>query len=183
MDRLLEEHYVSAWGRAVQILLPDDAHRPQLPDAYRVIEFPPAGKRREWIYATEGMSIGTARAPRLELHLWANSETPRHAEILHVIAHYHLHGRPLGLHHTVYLGQPWVPGSKCTHAYTSIPYLSGPTLEWFMDKNGAAHRCLWLVPITPEECKLASAQGAESLERAFERASLDYANPFRASTV
>jgi hypothetical protein len=119
----------------------------------------------------------------IELHLVSSVESDELVEILYYVAHYHLTGARLGLHHIVNFGRPWLPGSLCTHGYTSLPYLDGPDLEEFAPTPACAIRCLWLVPITAQERLFAKANGIEALERKFEEAQFEYFHPHRVSCV
>jgi hypothetical protein len=101
-------------------------------------------------------------------------------EVLAAVAHFHITEGPLDVGNTVNLGRPWLPGSRCTHALVSLPYLDGPSLEW-----GPANsfRCLWLVPITPEELELKKREGLDALEELLERTGVDYAHRLRPSAT
>ena len=178
---LIEQHYRTAWSlervsshrwnRGPTAALP--------PEFYVVIG---ARSRSMLAYATIGMSV-PSDAERLELHLL----TPVRAEpqlelveLLTVVAHYHRTGARLGVGHTVNFGQPWLPGSRCTHGLVSLPYVDGPALEWL---DVPPVQCLWLLPITTTELDFKKRHGLDALEQRFEAAGLDALDPTRASVV
>lgn len=99
----------------------------QLPPGFRVLVFRPNERRKMWTYASCGMSQQSDAVP-LELHLFSPVQTDLHVELLTAIAHYHVTGEYLDLGHTVNFGRGWLPGSQCL---ISLPYLDGPTLEWY----------------------------------------------------
>jgi hypothetical protein len=103
-------------------------------------------------------------SPRLELHLLAAAPADAHVELLTVLAHYHLTGSRLGLHHTVNLGRPWLPGSRCDRGFISLPYPFGTVLE-HASLGASQVRCLWLIPVTAEEVEHKRRFGVESLEQ------------------
>jgi hypothetical protein len=63
-----------------------------------------------------------------------------------------------------------------------LPYPFGPRLEVCNFAGGHLH-FLWLVPITAAERELKMREGLEALERRFDECGLEYANPWRASTI
>jgi hypothetical protein len=162
MDRYsqeLVEHYSGQIGGPWLCYSPLGGRAHELPAGYFLAEFAPHGARPFWVYATVGM--GTPEAP-LELILEASTASPRHADVLAWVAHYHCTGARLGLHHTVNLGEPWMPGSSCTRAYVSLPYRYGPALE-HAEAGGRSVRCLQLVPITEREHGVILDRGVEAL--------------------
>lgn len=176
----LDAHYASNWGP------PTDQSRwtkgpvEDLPRDFRVLVFHRSAAMTA--YATRCMSQPEDEA-RLELHLFAGCEheiDPALVELLTVTAHYHRTGRRLGLGHTVNFGRPWRPGSACTHALLSLPYLDGPGLEWLSEPRV---QFLWLIPITEAELRYRSERGVEALEERFEAAQLDYLDPLRRSVI
>lgn len=148
----------------------------------KILELPPLGKRKTWVYATCGMSM-YQRFHDIELHMHSPRQFMEHAETLIAIAHYHLTEAVLGLGHTVNIGKPWMPGSKCDRGLISLPYLDGPDLEKGRLDNGWAARCLWLIPITESEVKFKASNGLNELEKLFEKKLLDYANPNRQPVI
>ena len=88
----------------------------------------------------------------------------------------------LDLGHTVPIGEPWLPGSQCDRLLVSLPYWYGPELETCTWDGGHA-RLLSLLPITESELAYKHARGLEELERRFEAASINVADPARAAVV
>jgi hypothetical protein len=177
----ISTHYQQVWGPADNLLLPSPSERRRFPLGYAVARFPPVDGRVSWIYATVGMSAGLADS-QLELHVRVSTEDPRHAEVLHCVADFHRAAFRLSLYHTVNLGEPWLRGSLCTHAFVSLPYIDGPRIEWFHGKTGEIlARCLWLVPITAEELALKKKAGVAALEDLFEANAVPYADLYRSS--
>jgi len=103
-------------------------------------------------------------------------------ELLTVCASYHRNGLPLGLHHTVNIGQPWLDNSKCDHGFISLPYLDGEELEIFSFGGQEIH-CYWFIPITEKERDYKVENGCEALEQLFEDKRFDYLNPNRDSLI
>ena len=154
-----------------------------LPQDFCVLEFAPSASRNRWTYATCGMSYSTNTIEGgLELHLFSPRQDECLVELLTVVAHYHLTGSSLALGHTVNFGRPWLPGSICDKGLISLPYLDGPCLE-NLQCGSRPVRCLWLVPITGAEVEYAKKHGLDALETKFELASVDYADPMRASLI
>lgn len=88
----------------------------------------------------------------------------------------------LGWGHTVPLGEPWLPGSRCDHFLLSTPYPFDLGLE--RCHVGDRHiDFLWLLPITAMERDFKVTHGLESLEVHFEEAGLEYWQVDRRSTV
>lgn len=140
-----------------------------------MLRFSPEGKR-QWRFATEGMHRG---ASPIELYIVSPTPDESLVELLTVIAHFNL-TTPLGLGHTVNFGRPWLPDSKCSFGLISLPYLDGPALENY-DADGIKVRCLWLIPITPEERDFKKARGLEALEQIFQETKIAYSDPKRSS--
>lgn len=135
-------------------------------------------------YATRGLSAVNREAP-LELFLLAKREQAltNQSELLEALAaisHFHATGASLGVGHTVNLGRPWIPGSSCSHALVSLPYLDGPDLE---TGGGLSFECLWLVPITPGELAFKKVMGLEALESALEASGVDVVDFFRPAAL
>ena len=99
-------------------------------------------------------------------------------ELLTICASYHRNGKPLNLHHTVNIGQPWLDESNCDHGFISLPYLDGEELEIF-NFDGQEIHCYWFIPITKNERDYKSKNGYEALEELFEKKQFDYLNPNR----
>lgn len=110
----LRRHYENSWGPPALV-----TRWPRgpvyLPD------------RRNWVYASIGMSLGVESG--LELHLRSPRESEELVELLTVVAHYHRTGAKLGLHNAVNFGRPWLQGSVCNHGLITLPYAEGPKLE------------------------------------------------------
>lgn len=173
-------HYESTWKSKSTAFELGKGPMQELPESFRVLRFPPAGSRA-WSYATCGMSSLKDSDP-MELHLHSPSADEGHVELLTAIVHYNTTGERLGLGHAINFGRPWLPGSRCDRGLISLPYLDGPGLEW-MRAGSARVRFLWLIPITPQELQFKNEHGVEALELEFERASLAYLDPARASVV
>src|SRR5262245_39466178 len=131
----LLDHYHRAWGAAELMHPPIGGRAAELPDEFVIAQYALVTSgtwgRRPRVFATVRVLPATGAA--VEFFLPTLDASPRHAEILTCVAHYHLTGSSLGLHHTVNLGEPWVRKSLCTHAYLSLPYQFGPPLEWLRD--------------------------------------------------
>ena len=109
-------------------------------------------------------------------------ESPLIVELLYATAHYHRTGAKLGLWHTVNFGRPWLVGSNCKYGYISQPYLDDPALEELQTERSVI-QFGWLIPITATEREYKIKNGAEALEKRFERWRSDYANPLRNSVA
>jgi hypothetical protein len=178
---LIEDHYARCWnskGEAIEWKL---GPVEQLPPGFRVLAFAPTDRRKMWTYATCGMSH-QSDATLIELHLFSPIRDETLVELLTVIAHYHLTGAYLDIGHTVNFGRPWLPHSKCDHGLISLPYLDGPSLEWF-EVSQRRIRFLWLIPITADEVAFKKAQGLDALEDRFEAVGFNYLDPERSSVV
>ena len=136
-------------------------------------------------YATCGMARGREAGEEhgVEIFMLSPSPDSQIVEVLAAVAQYHVAGRPLGLHHTVNFGTPWLSGgSACTFGFLSRPYLDGAEFEW--SHSGVPPiRFLWLIPITEAERDFKVAHGADELERRFEEHSFDYLDPWRPSVA
>ena len=178
-ERALDRHYRAIFGyQGTSYIL--NRGRP-LPQACRVLEYPPSDKTFCWVYATCGMTVLTESA-LLELFLLSPYQTEMHVELLTMIAHYHQTGAKLGLGHTVNFGRPWLDKSSCSCGLLTLPYTFGPPLE-NADIGGQRVRVLWLLPITPEERAFKVAQSVDALEQLFEKQQFDYLDPMRPSVV
>ena len=142
----------------------------------RVLAIAPGPRTTLWTYASLG-----ACTHGLELVLLAPDDDDLHVELVSMVASYHVDADPsyrLGLGHTVPIGRPWLPSSRCDHVLVSLPYPFGPELE-----RCDGVRILWLVPITPEERAFKIANGLDALEERFEAAALRYWIAARTSVV
>lgn len=177
----ITSHYIKAWGGQPNTKRHNNGPIRNVAPDFSILEFPPEGTRKVWIYATCGMADIT-KSESIELHLRTYHKHSSHIETLAAIAHYHLTGEPVGVHHTVNLGRPWLPDSLCTHGYVSLPYLNGPSLE-YGEFQCKPVRFLWLIPITENELKYKKLNGAEALELLFEKPGFDYNDPMRPSVT
>jgi hypothetical protein len=126
----------------------------------------------------------TESAPRIELHLFSPRDCLIHVETLTAIAHYHATGKSIRLGDIVNVGRPWMSKSSCDFGLISRPYLDGPKIENCVTGDGSAvAQCLWLIPITRAEREFKIQHGLESLERKFEAANSNYADPLRTSVI
>lgn len=101
-----------------------------------------------------------------------------------MIAYYHTGPRDqrLDIGHTVPIGEPWMPGSLCTHLLISLPYAYGPNLEVCAWRSGHA-RLLSAIPITEAERNLKATAGLEALESLLEARAVNFTDPFRSSVA
>jgi hypothetical protein len=129
------------------------------------------------------MSQPSDDAP-IELHLFSETQTRDHVELLTVIAHYSRTGSHIGLGDTVNFGRPWLNDSSCCFGLISLPYLDGPKIERFaVPEIGKSVQCLWLVPITESEREFKKIHGIDAIEQQFEQAQVNYLDPHRRSVV
>jgi hypothetical protein len=179
---LLTEHYAATWGEGFEKVRWTRGPVHELPAGFTVLRFAPSGRRAAWVYATCSMSAPES-SNRVELHLRASRAAEELVELLTIVAHFHVTGSALGLHHTVNFGRPWLPGSACDHGLVSLPYPDGPSLE-HARIDSVDVRCLWLMPITKAERELKMLHGAERLEQRFdETEGFDPTDPNRASVA
>jgi Suppressor of fused protein (SUFU) len=117
---------------------------------FRVLQIAPTGPGGVWHYASVGGWAATPDSDHgLEFIVSTPMETVRAVELLAWNVYYHRGGR-LGLGHSVPIGEPWLPGSRCDHWLVSLPYPFGPELQ--QCHVGDRHvDFLWLVPITKAE--------------------------------
>ena len=177
----LQHHYEAFWGP--RCTFENWRHGPvnDLPNGFRVLRFERTSPSNFSTYATCCLSMF---CPPIELHLHAPREHSRHVETLYVVSHFHVTGGQLDVGHTVFLGRPWLPGSKCDHLLVSLPYLDGPNLERLpLQGADAVCRCLWLLPITSSERAFKIQHGLEALESRLEEGQFDYLDPERESVV
>ena len=177
----LQAHYARVFGAAGTPRKWSRGPVANLPPDFCVLEHPPTEKTFSWVYATCAMSPASD-SPRLEAHLLAPTADDAHVELLTILAHFHVTGSRLGLHHTVNFGRPWLPESRCDRGFLSLPYPFGPSLEHAALSPFSA-RCLWLIPMTPEEVEHKKRFGVESLERRFEERQFKYLDPARPSVA
>lgn len=149
---------------------------------FRVARAAPASVGELWTYISIGGWAATGETSHgLEFLLSVEEPTPRAVELLAMTVFYNRAGR-LGWGHTVPLGEPWLPGSRCDHFLLSTPYPFDPELE--RCHVGDRHiDFLWLLPITAMERDFKVTHGLESLEVHFEEAGLEYWQVDRNSTV
>jgi hypothetical protein len=173
-------HYEDVWGSPpVYCEWSDLALRVrELPAGFAVLRFEPANRDRPWKYATVGMSA-PADEHAIELHMICDKPEDDCAAILTLAAYFHRTSARLGVGHSVEFGRPWVANSQCSFGLISLPYLDGPKLEWCC-LDGREHvRCLWLLPMTPEEARFKRDNGPNALEERFEASGFNYADPWR----
>ena len=181
---VIAAHYQSIWGAAPSHCnWPDLLLRAQeLPQGFSVLRFEPTNASRTWKYATVCMSASGDEEP-IELHLVCNRPEDDCAAILTLTAYFHRRTTRLGVGHSVNFGRPWVAKSRCTYGLISLPYLGGTSWESCPLDSGENARCLWMLPITPEEVKFKKDNGLEALEQRFEASGFNYENPWRASVL
>lgn len=146
----------------------------------RVAEFAPGPKTGLWVYTTVG-AWESRTEPRLEFLIAAPEQDLRHVELVSLAAWYHKQ-KCLGTWHTLPIGEPWLPGSKCDFFMVSRPYPFGPDLEVCNLPDWHLH-ILWLLPITAAEREFKVQQGPEALEERFDACELEYWVPTRNSVV
>jgi hypothetical protein len=148
----------------------------------RIAELSPGPRANLWVYVTVGAwDVNLDSGSCLEFLITAPEQDLRHVELLTMTVYYH-QTRTLGLGHTFPIGEPWLPGSLCDHMLVSLPYPFGPELEICNLEDGHVH-LLWLLPITAKERTFKAENGQEELERRFDEAGIQFANPFRTSVV
>jgi len=148
----------------------------------RVLRIAPARQSGVWTYVSVGAWAATEDQGRgLEFVIVMPVEDPRAFELLAMTAYYH-RGGTLGLGHTLPIGEPWLPGSRCDHLLVSLPYPWGPELQTC--HVGERHvDFLWLLPITKEERDFKAVNGLEALESVFEEHALKYWDVERSSRI
>lgn len=179
--RRLWKHYQLAWNASGTILKMSSGPWREISPEFCVLEFEPIQHRTLWTYVTLGMSA-VQSDPRLELHMVSMRQDRTLVELLTATAHYHATGEQVALGHSVNLGRSWQDESPCTFGLVSLPYLDGPELENF-EQNGDRVKCLWLIPITPQEVRFKVDHGLEALEQRFDQIDFRYADPDRKSVV
>jgi hypothetical protein len=147
---------------------------------FHVLEVAPEGPGGCWTYATARRS--PEGADGLEFVLTAPVSDSRFADLLAMVVAYHRDpaDRPLDIGHSLPIGEPWLPGSACTHLLVSLPYLHGPGLEHCPLPGGGHARFLWLLPVTESEITYRRTHGTEALERLFDQVGINPVDPHRA---
>lgn len=177
----IRNHYQRQWS-AEPVAAPSGSGAGRdLPEGFSVLCFHRPQGRPLSVFATCGMS--TIDDPRrIELHLCTPESRPEITDLLEGLAAHHRTEAPIDLNHILDLGPTQWPGSRCTRGFVSLPYVWGPSLEWLPLREGGV-RCLWLIPITPEEEDLCQREGAQALESRIQATPLDYLTPTRPSAV
>ena len=178
----IRNHYEQNWTTDEKVKHWSRGPIQDLPVDFCILEFKPTKTRELWTYATCGMSQPEDEV-KVELHLFSKTKDEGLVELLTAITHYHRTSSVLNLNHSVNFGRPWLPNSKCEYGFISLPYLDGPSLEWFSISDEIKIRFLWLIPVMKEEIEFKKQNGIEALENAFEKANFDYANPMRLSVI
>ena len=149
---------------------------------FRVLRFSPGPRTELLTYLSMGAStIEHAGAGLYEFFLLAASPDDRQKEIVTMVSWYQ-RKRPLGIGHTLPIGEPWLPGSRCDHLLVSTPYPFGPNLE-ICEMEGLHAHISWILPITRAERDFKAAQGLETLESLFESNALHFWDAHRKSLV
>ncbi len=146
-----------------------------------VVRIEPGPKTALWTYCSAGASLPGEESEPLEFFILSPVGDDRLVGLITMTAHYHRTER-LNLHHTLPIGEPWLPGSSCDCFLVSLPYTFGPLLER-MSQPELQGRFLWLLPITSAERRFSLENGAEALEQRFDEARVEYWNPARDSVV
>ncbi|MBC9911123.1 suppressor of fused domain protein [Chitinophaga varians] len=174
----LAQHYQHYFGVEGKKAILDKGPREKLHPDFYLLEIPPNKRHNAFIYCTVGMSADRTDDNLIELFVLSPKADQKLVELLTYCASYHRTGRPLNIHHTVNVGQPWLDNSVCDHAFISLPYLDEDDLQLFNFGEHAIH-CYWLIPITRAERDYKVENGCEALEQLFEEKELDYLNPAR----
>ncbi|MGW5636769.1 suppressor of fused domain protein [Streptomyces sp. NPDC003832] len=156
--------------------------REAVPDL-RILVVEPGPRGDSWAYVTAGCRAAVQKDGHgLEFVMTAHVRDQRFIDLMAMIAYYHCGGHPLGLQHSMPIGEPWVPGSTCDHLLISLPYLHGPDLEHCSVPGGHA-RILWTLPVTTAEIEYRRRHGHEALEQLLDDAGIIPTDPFRASVA
>jgi Suppressor of fused protein (SUFU) len=150
----------------------------------RVLRVDPETRGGLWLHVSSGAwasTAGQAQPIGHEFVLVTPFKTLRAVELLVEVVYYH-GAQPLDVGDTVPIGEPWLPGSSCTHLLISAPYLLADEL-WSLRVGHREIRLLWTIPITQEERAYVQQYGLDALEERFESAGLEYWDPHRASVV
>lgn len=178
----LRHHYESYFGTTGQAQILGVGPVEKLHPDFFVLEISPNHRHKCWLYCSVGMALDQDNDGWIELFVFSPCEDSALVELITVCASFHRNKHPLDLHHTVNIGRPWLNQSACDHAYVSLPYLDGETLELFHFEDKTVH-CYWLIPISKQERDYKIEQGWEALEQLFEDKGVDYLNPVRKSLV
>lgn len=149
----------------------------------RVLRVDPETRGGLWLHVSSGAWAATAGQQRIghEFVLVTPFKTLRAVELLAEVVYYH-GVQPLDIGATVPIGEPWLPGSACSHLLISAPYLLADEL-WSLRVGQQEIRMVWTIPITAAERGYAGRYGLDALEERFEGAGLEYWDPHRASVV
>jgi Suppressor of fused protein (SUFU) len=176
----LQRHYEDYFGLSGTKMTLDHGPTEKLHPDFFVVEFLPNERHKS--YCTVGMSADRQDNSLIELVVYAPRASTKLVELLTICASYHRNHLPLNLHHTVNIGQPWLDGSKCDHAFISLPYLDEQEFELLNIGDSEIH-CYWLIPITEKERDFKIKNGYEALEDLFEEKQFNYLDPGRNSLV
>jgi hypothetical protein len=178
----LQQHYERHFSQLGKRLNLGSGPREKLHPDFFILEIPPNQKHSMYVYCTAGMSVDRLDEPLTELFVYSPKADMALVELMTVCASYHRNKLPLGIHHTVNIGQPWLEDSKCDHGFISLPYLDGEDLEVF-NFEGNVIRCYWFIPITEKERDYKIEKGCEALEQLFEDKQFNYLDPQRKCLV
>ena len=178
----LTRHYETYFGVKGKRLILQQGPTEKLHSDFFILEFSPNYRHQMFSYCTVGMSVDRLDDNQIELVVYSPKSDNLLVELLTVCASYHRNRLPLGLHHTVNIGQPWLDNSKCDHGFISLPYLDDEELEIFRFGGQEIH-CYWFIPITEKERDYKMEKGCEALEQLFEDNQFDYLNPNRDSLI
>jgi hypothetical protein len=152
--------------------------RETVPDL-RILTASPGPRADSWVYITAGCwSTVETGGHGLEFVLTAPVRDERCADLLAMTACYHVDH----LEHSLPIGEPWLPGSRCDHLRISLPYLHGPDLEHCPLADGHA-RILWVLPVTAAEMAYRREHGHEALEQLFDEHAIVPTHPRRPSVA
>lgn len=145
----------------------------------RVLTVSPGPRVNSWSYVTVGCSGEEHAGLRREFVMLGQVRDERFVELVTMLAFYHRTGHALDVGHSLPIGEPWLPGSRCDHLLISLPYAHGPALE----HAPGGTRILWALPVTPEEIVYRREHGTEALEQLFDEHALLPTDPHRESVV
>jgi hypothetical protein len=178
----LEEHVRRFFAeRTIDVLTwPSGPIRDQNPH-FRVLRVAPVNNADVWTYVSVGGWAATDGDFGVEFLISTASAEDRAVELLAMTVFYNRGGK-LDLGHTLPIGEPWLPGSRCDQLLVSLPYTFGPELQTC--HIGDRHvEFLWLLPITEAERALKVSSGLEALESLFDEVGLRYWRVDRSSVV
>jgi suppressor of fused protein SUFU len=148
---------------------------------FRVLRVSPETTTDVWTYVSVGGWAATDEDFGMEFLICTPSTQDRAVELLAMTVFYNREGT-LDIGHTLPIGEPWLPGSKCDHLLVSLPYPFGPDLQTC--HVGDRHvEFLWLLPISEAERDLKISSGLEALESRFDEVGLKYWQIDRASVA